>query len=422
MELLEFLNKSVNEYFASKEISNILDNHGFTRLYMSEKWNLKNGMNYYVVFDETSIIAFKMGLKSHSNDESKHFQIIASHLDSPVLKIKPMGIIHQKDFDKLNIEVYGGPILQSWFDKPLGTAGRVMVKENDEIKSILVKSSHPLAIIPSAPIHLKKDVTLNPQKDLLPLIGMNSVNDVHELIEKEFNISKENILSFDLGLFNCTDAAMVGVHNDFITSARIDNLESAYATLMGFLNAEGSNISVYACFHNEEVGSNTKQGADSTILVDVLSRLVDSSVLPQALSKSFIISCDNAHGYHPNYPELYDPTNVCELNKGIVIKHNANFRYTTDALSEAILVEILNKANLSYQHYTNRSDIRGGSTLGAISQSHLSIASVDIGLAQLSMHANYETAGSKDYFDLIKLAEKFYNVNIIIDKKIIVEE
>lgn len=418
MELLEFLNKSVNEYYASKNICDILEKEHFKCLYLSEKWNLKNGMNYYVKIDETAVIAFKMGQKESTSDQLFHFQIMASHLDSPVLKIKPNGIINNKGHNLLNCEVYGGPILYSWFDKPLGIAGRIMVRENGEIKSQLVNTEKPVAIIASAPIHLKKENTFNPQKDLLPLIGINDTLDMLNLINKLFGIEKEKIISFDLNLYNKTDACYLGINNELIASPRLDNLESAYSTLMGFIKANPKSIAIYASFNNEEVGSNTKQGADSTILYDVLLKIAGSvDNLNMMLAKSFIASVDNAHAYHPNYPELYDPTNVCEMNKGIVIKHNANMRYTTDALSEAITIEIMNKANLKYQHYTNRSDIRGGSTLGAISSSHLSIPSVDIGLAQLAMHSNYETAGAKDFKDLIEFSKCFYNFNIIIDKE-----
>lgn len=424
MTLLEFLDQAVNEYYASKLIVDILKDHNFQELKLSDKWHLEKGMNYYLVIDETSVIAFKMGENDTLNKDSTHFQIMASHLDSPVLKLKPNAIINQGEYAKLNLEVYGGPILYTWFDKPLGLAGRVMVKENDKIATKLVNTNHPLAIIPIAPIHLKHDMTQNPQKDLLALLSLEKVDDVLSLIEKEFKIEKEKIVSFDLNLYNYTKAFNLGLNNEFIASARIDNLECAYSTLLGFLDAKSNNhINVYVSFNNEEVGSNSKQGADSTILKDVLLKIINDPVkLVEALARSFIVSCDNAHAYHPNYPELYDPTNMVHMNKGIVIKHNYSMRYTTDALSEAVVSEILKSEYLNFQHYTNRSDIRGGSTLGAISESHISIPSADIGLAQLAMHSTYETTGALDYFDLIKFAKAFYTKTIIIDKFLKIEE
>lgn len=415
--LIDFLNKSVNEYLAVEEIKRILDNAGFEQLEFSQNWNLKNGGNYYVVKDQSSLIAFKMGLKF----ENRGFNIVASHLDSPCLKIKQNGIISVKNNTILNTEVYGGPILATWFDRPLSIAGRVIVKENEELVSKIVNVDKDLLIIPSAAIHLKKDVTTNPQKDLLPIASLTNYESINALLEKVLGINKDDIISFDLSVYNKDQAKLVGVNEELLVSPRIDNLECAYTSLQAFINSVNENkVNVYAAFNNEEVGSNTKQGADSTILYDVLRRIVKDEVeLNINLANSFLVSADNAHAQHPNYMELSDPTNNVLMDKGIVIKHNSNQRYTTDGVSSAVMQMICEKANVPYQHYTNRSDQRGGGTLGAISSSHVSIHSVDIGLAQLAMHSANETAGSLDAEYMIKALEEFYRSNLNIkDNKI----
>lgn len=415
--LIDFLNKSVNEYLAVEEIKRILDNAGFEQLEFSQNWNLKNGGNYYVVKDQSSLIAFKMGLKF----ENRGFNIVASHLDSPCLKIKQNGIISVKNNTILNTEVYGGPILATWFDRPLSIAGRVIVKENEELVSKIVNVDKDLLIIPSAAIHLKKDVTTNPQKDLLPIASLTNYESINALLEKVLGINKDDIISFDLSVYNKDQAKLVGVNEELLVSPRIDNLECAYTSLQAFINSVNENkVNVYVAFNNEEVGSNTKQGADSTILCDVLRRIVKDEVeLNINLANSFLVSADNAHAQHPNYMELSDPTNNVLMNKGIVIKHNSNQRYTTDGISSAVMQMICEKANVPYQHYTNRSDQRGGGTLGAISSSHVSIHSVDIGLAQLAMHSANETAGSLDAEYMIKALEEFYRSNLNIkDNKI----
>lgn len=415
--LIDFLNKSVNEYLAVEEIKRILDNAGFEQLEFSQNWNLKNGGNYYVVKDQSSLIAFKMGLKF----ENRGFNIVASHLDSPCLKIKQNGIISVKNNTILNTEVYGGPILATWFDRPLSIAGRIIVKENDELVSKIVNVDKDLLIIPSAAIHLKKDVTTNPQKDLLPIASLTNYESINALLEKVLGFNKDNIISFDLSVYNKDQAKLVGVNEELLVSPRIDNLECAYTSLQAFINSVNENkVNIYASFNNEEVGSNTKQGADSTILYDVLRRIVKDEVeLNINLANSFLVSADNAHAQHPNYMELSDPTNNVLMNKGIVIKHNSNQRYTTDGVSSAVMQMICEKANVPYQHYTNRSDQRGGGTLGAISSSHVSIHSVDIGLAQLAMHSANETAGSLDAEYMIKALEEFYRSNLNIkDNKI----
>ncbi len=408
-QLFDFLNKSVNEYFACNNIVEILKNNGFEYLDPASKWDLKNGGNYFTTKDQSSVIAFKMGQKL----DSKSFNIVASHLDSPNLKIKPNGVITKPNYTSLNTEVYGGPILSTWLDRPLSIAGRVFVKTKEGLKSILVNIDEDLLVIPNVCIHLKKDSDINPQRDLLPLASLSKYESVNEILEKKLLIEKDTIVSYDLSVYNRDQAKLVGVDKELFISPRIDNLECAHASLQAFLESNNENkINVYAAFNNEEVGSTTKQGAASTFLKEVLFRIIgNNEEYYQALANSFLVSADNAHAIHPNRPDLADPTNQVYMNKGVVIKHNANQRYTTDALSNAYFKMICEKTNASYQHYTNRSDQRGGGTLGSISSTQVSIPSVDIGLAQLAMHSALETAGVLDYKEMIKALTSFYNAN-----------
>lgn len=412
-QFFEFLNKSVNEYLACSNICKILKEQGFEYLDPASKWNLKNGGNYFTTKDQSSVIAFKMGQKL----DSKSFNIVSSHLDSPNLKIKPNGIITKPNYTSLNTEVYGGPILSTWLDRPLSIAGRVFVKTESGIKAELINIDEDLLIIPNVCIHLKKDNDINPQRDLLPLAGLTKYESVNEILEHKLGINKDTIMSYDLSVYNRDQAKLVGVDKELFVSPRIDNLECAYTSLQAFLNSNNdSKINVYASFNNEEVGSTTKQGAASTFLKEVLTRIVgNTEEYYQALANSFLVSADNAHAVHPNRGDLADPTNQVFMNKGIVIKHNANQRYTTDALSNAYFQLVCANAHAKYQHYTNRSDQRGGSTLGSISSTQVSIPSVDIGLAQLAMHSSLETAGVEDFNEMIKALTSFYNANFKVE-------
>ena len=414
MELYNFLNKSVTEYHAAHNIVEILEKNGFTYLDPSTKWNLIPGGNYYTTKDQSSVIAFKMGQISNSNG----FNIVASHLDSPNLKIKPNGVIAKPNYTSLNTEVYGGPILSTWLDRALSIAGRVFVKTKKGIEVKLVNIDEDLLVIPNVCIHLKKDSDINPQRDLLPLVSISKYESVNEILEKKLGLNKDDIVSYDLSIYNRDTAKTIGVDKELFISPRIDNLECAYSTLLGFLESNNPNkINVYAAFNNEEVGSMTKQGAQSTFLKEVLSRIVkDEEAYYMMLANSFLVSADNAHAVHPNRPDLADPTNQVFMNKGIVIKHNSNQRYTTDALSNAFIKTVFDKANVSYQHYTNRSDQRGGSTLGSISTTQVSIPSVDIGLAQLAMHSALETAGVLDFDQMVKGIKGFFESNLKINQ------
>ena len=326
----------------------------------------------------------------------------------------------EEQYVKLNCEKYGGMILSTWLDRPLSVAGRVIVKENGEFVSRLVNVDKDLLMIPNVAIHMNRDmnkgVEYNPQTDMLPLYaGIEKKDSFMEEIAKAAGVEKEEILGSDLFLYVRDKGRVFGAGGEFICAPRLDDLECAFALTKGIINAENpeayGNLAVV--FDNEEVGSGTKQGADSTFLSDILHRMKEAlgktdSWLCQRIAKSFMISADNGHAVHPNHPEKADPTNRPYLNGGIVIKYHGSQKYTTDGFSSAVMEDICKEAGVPCQKYANRSDIAGGSTLGNISTAHVSVDTVDIGLAQLAMHSAYETAGAKDVDYLVKALEVFF--------------
>lgn len=417
-EMLEFIKMSPSVFHAVESIKIKLKNEGFTELLESQKWNLEKGKSYFVTKNLSSIIAFKLG----DNLDDYSFNIVASHGDSPSFKIKDNYKVESSGkYIQLNTEKYGGMIYSTWFDRPLSIAGRVIAKNDEGIESKLVNIDKDLVVIPNVAIHMNREVNsnmkYNEQVDLLPLYGLGENSDnLMDEISKYSNVHKDNILSMDLFLYNRANAAVWGSNEEFISSPKLDNLQCAYATLIGFLKGFNSNsINVYCCFDNEEVGSGTKQGAASTFLEDVLKRInlsigKNNEDYLCALASSFMVSADNAHAVHPNHPEKSDPTNKVFMNEGIVIKHNANQKYTSDGVSTAVFQSICEKASVPVQHYSNRSDIAGGSTLGNIASLNVSINTVDVGLAQLAMHSAYETAGIKDTYLMEKAIEEFFNM------------
>ncbi|MEL7604857.1 MAG: M18 family aminopeptidase [Sedimentibacter saalensis] len=420
-DLIEFINKSPSVFHAVDALKTELKSEGFEELAEGKKWNIQKESKYFVTRNHSSIIAFKVG--EYLDDYS--FNIVASHCDSPSFKIKDNYKIEaSKKYVQLNTEKYGGMIYSTWLDRPLSVAGRVIAKNGENFETVLVNIDKNLVLIPNVAIHMNKEINsgmkYNEQVDLLPLYGIcaEGKDSFMDLVSSYAGVQKDNIISTDLFLYNRTEPTVWGENDEFMSSPKLDNLQCAYATLQGFLRGSNTkSVNVYCCFDNEEVGSGTKQGAASTFLEDVLKRINDnlgksSEEYLCALASSFLISADNAHAVHPNHPELSDPTNRVYMNEGIVIKHNANQKYTTDAVSSALFKEFCKRADVPYQNYTNRSDVAGGSTLGNIASSKVSINMVDIGLAQLSMHSSYETAGIKDTLYLIKASEEFFNSHI----------
>ena len=424
-ELLSFLNKSVSNFHAVLEVKKQLEKVGFKELLETELWKLEKGGKYFTTRNDSSIIAFQIGKKL--NDY--HYQVSAAHTDSPTFKVKEKAELKGKGgYLQLNTESYGGMIDSSWFDRPLSLAGRVLIKEDNKIVSKLLNIDEDLLIIPNVAIHLNREANsgfkYNRQIDLLPLFSVSKCEEgaYKQLLANNLGVDVSTILGHDMMLYNRNQAIEWGVKKEFISSPRLDNLQCTFATLQGFIASNNEEmIRVYTSFDNEEVGSSTKQGAGSTFLYDVLQRInnalgyeVDDYY--QAIAKSFMLSCDNAHAVHPNHPELTDATNCAYMNKGVVVKYNANQRYTTDAVSNAVFMDLCKKHKLPTQLFANRSDMMGGSTLGNISSTKVSMKAVDLGLPQLAMHSAFETAGSKDTGYLVEATKIFFSTNILINE------
>ncbi len=497
--LMDFLDSSPVSFLAAHNITQHLSAAGFSPLREEDAWELLPGGRYYVTRNDSAVIAFCLPASSPCNKATSAapssiskvqdghvnasgapvppaFHIVASHLDSPTFRIKSNAEITVEDkYITLNVEKYGGMILSTWLDRPLSAAGRVLIRTENGIASRLVNIDRDLMIIPSVAIHMNRTINdgykWDMKQDLRPLFsglqpafcrdesysatqgetvsaaGENAAPSAHataslfrQLVAKEAGVAPEDIIDTDLYLYNRQKSVRTGLNREFISSGRLDDLQCAYSSLAGFLEACGdatdadhlhcedasaetgmknsvsansSCIPVFCAFDNEEVGSMTRQGADSSLLRDTLHRIGEKLGWSQedfcrSVAGSFMISADNAHAVHPNHPELEDPTHRPVPNGGIVIKYSANQKYTTDAVSGAIMQELCRAAGVPAQVFYNRSDLLGGSTLGNISGTQLSIRTADIGLPQLAMHSAYETAGVLDGEYLAKVCRLFY--------------
>jgi len=399
-ELLTFLQNSPSCFHAVKNVVDMLTAAGFTEVKEEESWKLEAGGRYFVTRNQSSVIAFKVPGK-----DFKGFQIIASHSDSPTFKIKENPEMEAAHCIKLNVEKYGGMICAPWFDRPLSIAGRLVVSEGSRLVSKLVNVDRDLVMIPNLAIHMNRQVNdgyaYNAQKDMLPVFGsLEAKGTFMSLIAEAAGVKEEDILGHDLFLYNRQPGTIWGADETFLSCGRLDDLQCAFS-------------SVKAVIEGENRGSGTKQGADSTFLKDVLERINDSlgrtrEQYLMAVASSFMISADNAHAVHPNHADVADLTNRPAINEGIVIKYNANQKYTTDAVSAAVFKALCKKVQVPVQTFTNRSDIAGGSTLGNISNTQVPMNTVDIGLPQLAMHSPYETAGVKDTEYLVRAAEELF--------------
>ena len=416
--LLDFLEASPVSFAAVKEVEKRLDANGYTRLSFQSPWTLENGGRYYVTRNGSSLIAFQ------TVADANGFMIAASHSDSPCFKLKTESEVVACDrYIKLNTEGYGGMIVSSWFDRPLSLAGRAIVRCGAAFETKVVTFDRDLCLIPNVCIHFNREINngykYNKAVDSLPLLSnTKETGTVKQLVAERLGVDADAIVSLDLYVINRTRGSIFGADDAFFCAPRIDDLQCAYTTLEAFLNAEAPKaIPVYALFDNEEVGSETKQGAASTLLNDVLTRIAASNgrALSELLPASLMLSCDNGHAMHPNHPELSDAKNAPHLNEGVVIKHNANQRYATDALSEALFAEVCKRADVPVQHFSNRSDIAGGGTLGSISNTRVSLKTVDIGLAQFAMHSAVETGGVKDTAYMIRACKAFYDAALRLD-------
>lgn len=427
-ELMQFLDNSITSYHAVREVEKQLKNAGFESLSEKKVWKLETGKAYYVVRNDSSLIAFRVPKCEMS--EVKGFHIFAAHTDSPAFKMKENPEMEKEgNYVVLNTEKYGGMIMSTWVDRPLTIAGRVCLARNGEIASYPVKLADNICMIPNLAIHMNRDmnngVALNPQVDMLPLLTMKQGGNgsktikamVAEVLSQELGeqIEEKDILAADLYVENCEKAVLAGMEQEFIMAPRYDDLACVYGGLQGLVQGESSEyINVLAIFDNEEVGSLTRQGADSTLLRDTLNNIADgldvsAAVLRTWIADSFLLSADNAHACHPNQGGKADPTNRPILNKGIVLKYHGSQKYATDAYSAAYVKLLCEKCEVPVQTYANRSDIAGGSTLGNLAMAQVSMPAADIGLPQLAMHSAYETAGIKDMKYLIRLAVGFYS-------------
>lgn len=420
-DFVQFLNQSTCSYQTIATVEKNLKDAGFLRLKENATWNLENNRFYYFVKNQSTIIAFKIP----EIVNVKSVNIIASHTDSPCLKIKPKAEIKDIHYNKLNVETYGGLIYSSWLDRPLSISGRVVVKENNELISKLVDFRRPMAIINNVAIHQNKEINkgykYNPQVDLIPFTGLKPEDDyIDRILARELNITEESIYSHDLFLYPCQKAEIWGENDELISSPRIDNLESVYTSMKAFINSYSTHsINFFAAFDNEEVGSITKQGMASSILRDTIERVFESfyyvnSDIKSILSNSFLISADNAHAVHPNHPELYDSDNKTYLNGGITIKSSSAQKYVSDALSIAVAKALCENANVKYQVFANKSDNPGGSTQAAISTINLPICGIDVGCSQLAMHSAFETCGALDVEYMINFMCEFYSNTIVL--------
>lgn len=424
-DLIDYIYDSPTAFHAVSRAKEDLSKEGFVEIKEEEKWSLKKGGKYFVTKNDSALTAFVVG---KGEIEENGFKIIGAHTDSPSFRIKPAPeMVVDNTYVRLNTEVYGGPILSTWMDRPLAIAGRVTLRSDNILSpySRLVNINKPIMIIPNVAIHMNREVNkgieLNKQKDTLPLLTMVSEElekDCYLMnsIAKELSVEPNQIIDFDLFLYEYQKGSIIGLNNEFISSSRLDDLAMVHAGIRAIAKGPATlATNVMVCFDNEEVGSATKQGADSNMLINILERITLSlnknrEDFLRAICKSFIISADNAHAVHPNSPEKHDPTNKPYINKGPVIKISANQSYTTDSNSGAVYELICEKAGVPVQKFVNRSDVPGGSTIGPISSTHINIRSVDMGSPTLAMHSIRELGGVIDHTYVTKSFEEFFKI------------
>ena len=416
--MLDFIDKGKSPYHVIEELKKLLSDNGYTQLNESEDWTLKCSGRYYVSRNLSSIIAFRI-----PENEPTGFMMAASHSDSPTFKIKDQTEMTSPGYVRLNTERYGGMLCSTWLDRPLSVAGKIMVRDGNRLYAKTVSVERDLLMIPNVAIHMNRNANdgfaFKANVDMIPLLGDESAKgSFRKIIADAAEVAEENIVSTDLFLVNRAHGTVWGSSLEYVSAPRLDDLECAYTTMRGFLDASDTDaIPMCAVLDNEEVGSTTKQGANSTFMTDVLDRITEALGISHSrycrmLAASFLVSADNAHAVHPNHPEFSDPTNKVYMNRGIVIKYNASQKYTTDSVSDAIFTRICDKVGVATQRYTNRADMPGGSTLGNIANTHVSVNTVDIGLAQLAMHSSYETAGVADVDSMIRAMTAFYSSSI----------
>lgn len=410
--LFDFIEHSPTSCHTVETVRGMLEKAGFQELAETDRWELTPGGRYFTTRSMSSILAF-----TYPKNDFSAFSIIAPHGDSPSFKVKGNPEMKvEGHYTKLNTEVYGGMLINRWADRPLSVAGRLVLRTEQGIKTVLTDIDRDLLMIPGLAPHMDREgsqaAKQDPQRDTLPLLG-GSEADLLALAAESANVKKEDILSYDLYLYNRARGTVFGAKEEFIAAPKLDDLECAYSAVVAFLNSKNpEHCNICTVFDNEETGSMTRQGAASTFLSDVISRICkaagkDEEDRQGAIQNGMLLSADNAHAVHPNYPEKADPTSRCYMNSGLVIKHST--RYATDAMTSGAFHRICEKAGVPVQDFFNHSSNPGGGTLGLISGAQVSIPTVDIGLPQLSMHSPYETAGKEDLKHMVDAMTAFYN-------------
>ena len=409
-DLLTFLGESPSRFHAVENLCRALDGAGYIRLSEGKAWELAPGGKYYTTRNGSALLAFRIPRKDFTG-----FMISASHSDAPGFRVKENAeLTGPEGYVRLNVEKYGGMLCAPWMDRPLTVAGRVLVRTEGAIETRLVYVDKDLLLIPNVAVHMNRAANdgfkYDAKCDMVPLMGLEGAKgSFRAIVAEAAGCQEADILGTDLFLCIRQKGLAWGADGEFISAPMLDDLQCAYGCFQGFLAAkESASVPVFALLDNEEVGSLTKQGADGTFLSDLVSRICEAMGRDRAsaVANSFLVSADNAHAVHPNHPEYADATHRPAMNAGVVIKHGV--RYATDGAAQAVFTEVCQRANVPVQHFSNRSDLAGGSTLGNISNSHLSLNTVDIGLPQLAMHSCFETAGAKDTEYLIQAMTAFY--------------
>ncbi|MBX9136320.1 MULTISPECIES: M18 family aminopeptidase [unclassified Clostridium] len=425
LELVDFLYDSPSACHGVKATQKILDENGFVEIKETDKWNLQAKGKYYVIKNDSALIAFEVGT---GDIEEKGFRLIGAHTDVPGFRIKPNPqMISEGKYVKLNTEVYGGPILHTWYDRPLSIAGKVSLKGSSPLKpeTRLVNINKPLLIIPSLAIHMNREVNegykINRQVDTLPLLGL--INDKLEkedylmnIISEELQVNKEDILNFELGLYEYERGSLIGMNEELISSGRFDDLWMVFSGIKALVDSrENEATKVMICIDNEEIGSLTAEGANSTLLNNILERIAlglgkDREGYYRTLANSIMISADLAHAVHPNLGDKHDPTNRPVLEGGPVLKIAASGSYSTDSFNGAVFAGVCEAAGVPFQKFVNRSDVRGGTTIGPVTAANLTIPVIDMGAPVLGMHSIRELASVKDNYYTVKAFTEFFSL------------
>ena len=419
-ELCAFLDASPSPFHAVASMISMLEQAGFSALDEADDWQLVSGSKHYVVRNGSSIVAFVIG----SNDLAQSgLRMVGAHTDSPCLMIKPQPDLDNSEYSQLAVEVYGGALLNPWFDRDLSVAGRLVYKNaKGNLRQKLVNFEQPIAVIPSLAIHLDREAnkgrTVNPQTDITPVIGLSNgdkkAQDFVQILQQQFLQAKEQVMDFELCLYDTQPAALIGLNKEFLTSARLDNLLSCFIAARSLVEADHSNTCIIACNDHEEVGSVSAVGADGPFLESIVARIVSAqteSTYAHVINRSLLISSDNAHAVHPNFANKHDDVHLPKLNGGPSIKTNVKQRYATNSATASLFKEFCQQANVPVQQFVSRNDMGCGSTIGPITSSRLGVPTVDIGIPQLAMHSCREIIGSQDPLRLSKVLKAFFDTS-----------